>query len=33
MPVVSLNANGHAHKVEADSETPLLWVIRGTTSA
>ena len=28
MPVVSLNVNGHAHKVEADSETPLLWVIR-----
>ena len=28
MAVVSLNVNGHAHKVEADSETPLLWVIR-----
>ena len=28
MPVVSLNVNGRAHKVEADSETPLLWVIR-----
>ena len=28
MPVVSLNVNGHAHQVEADSETPLLWVIR-----
>ncbi len=28
MPVVSLNVNGHAHKVEADPETPLLWVIR-----
>jgi isoquinoline 1-oxidoreductase alpha subunit len=28
MPVVSLNVNGHAHKVDADSETPLLWVIR-----
>jgi isoquinoline 1-oxidoreductase alpha subunit len=28
MPVVSLNVNGRAHQVEADSETPLLWVIR-----
>ena len=28
MPVVSLNVNGHAHKVEADEQTPLLWVIR-----
>ena len=28
MPFVSLNVNGHAHKVEADPETPLLWVIR-----
>jgi isoquinoline 1-oxidoreductase alpha subunit len=28
MPVVSLNVNGHAHQVDADSETPLLWVIR-----
>lgn len=28
MPVVSLNVNGRSHKVEADSETPLLWVIR-----
>ena len=28
MPVVSLNVNGHAHKVEADPDTPLLWVIR-----
>ena len=28
MPVVSLNVNGHAHQVEADSETPLLWAIR-----
>jgi isoquinoline 1-oxidoreductase alpha subunit len=28
MPVVSLNVNGHAHRVEADPETPLLWVIR-----
>ena len=28
MPVVSLNVNGHAHKVEVDPETPLLWVIR-----
>ena len=28
MPVVSLNVNGHAHRVEADSETPLLWVLR-----
>ena len=28
MPVVSLNVNGHVHQVEADSDTPLLWVIR-----
>ena len=28
MTMVSLNVNGHAHKVEADPETPLLWVIR-----
>jgi len=28
MPVVSLNVNGHAHKVQADPDTPLLWVIR-----
>jgi isoquinoline 1-oxidoreductase alpha subunit len=28
MPVVSLNVNGHAHRVDADPETPLLWVIR-----
>ena len=28
MPVVSLKVNGHAHKVEADPDTPLLWVIR-----
>ena len=28
MPVVSLNVNGHAHKVEAEADTPLLWVIR-----
>ena len=28
MPVVSLNVNGHAHQVEVDPETPLLWVIR-----
>jgi len=28
MPAVSLNVNGHVHKVEADSDTPLLWVIR-----
>ena len=28
MPVVSLNVNGHAHKVDADPDTPLLWVIR-----
>jgi isoquinoline 1-oxidoreductase alpha subunit len=28
MPVVSLNVNGHAHKVEADPDAPLLWVIR-----
>ena len=28
MPLVSLNVNGHAHKVDADVDTPLLWVIR-----
>jgi len=28
MTTVSLNVNGHAHKVEADGDTPLLWVIR-----
>ena len=28
MTTVSLNVNGHAHKVEADADTPLLWVIR-----
>ena len=28
MTTVSLNVNGHAHKVEADEQTPLLWVIR-----
>ena len=28
MPVVSLNVNGHAHRVDADPQTPLLWVLR-----
>jgi isoquinoline 1-oxidoreductase alpha subunit len=28
MSVVSLNVNGHAHQVDADPDTPLLWVIR-----
>jgi isoquinoline 1-oxidoreductase alpha subunit len=28
MPVVSLNVNGHAHQVDADPQTPLLWVLR-----
>ena len=28
MTTVSLNVNGHAHKVEADADTPLLWVLR-----
>ena len=28
MAVVSLNVNGHGHRVEADAETPLLWVLR-----
>ena len=28
MTIVSLNVNGHAHKVQADADTPLLWVIR-----
>jgi isoquinoline 1-oxidoreductase alpha subunit len=28
MPVVSLNVNGHVHRVDADPQTPLLWVLR-----
>ena len=28
MAVVTLNVNGHSHKVDADPDTPLLWVIR-----
>jgi len=28
MPVVSLKVNGHAHQVDADPQTPLLWVLR-----
>jgi len=28
MTTVSLNVNGRAHRVEADADTPLLWVIR-----
>ena len=28
MPVVSLNVNGHSHQVDADPQTPLLWVLR-----
>ena len=28
MTTVSLNVNGHAHKVDADPDTPLLWVLR-----
>ena len=28
MAVVSLNVNGHAHRVDADPQTPLLWVLR-----
>jgi isoquinoline 1-oxidoreductase subunit alpha len=28
MPVVSLNVNGHSHRVDADPQTPLLWVLR-----
>ena len=28
MTTVSLNVNGHAHQVQADADTPLLWVIR-----
>jgi isoquinoline 1-oxidoreductase alpha subunit len=28
MTVVSLNVNGSPHKVDADPETPLLWVLR-----
>jgi isoquinoline 1-oxidoreductase alpha subunit len=28
MTTVSLNVNGHAHRVDADPDTPLLWVIR-----
>jgi len=28
MSVVSLNVNGHVHKVDAEPDTPLLWVLR-----
>jgi len=28
MTTVSLNVNGHAHRVDADPDTPLLWVLR-----
>jgi len=28
MSGVSLNVNGHAHRVQADPQTPLLWVLR-----
>ena len=28
MPVVSLNVNGPSHRVDADPQTPLLWVLR-----
>ena len=28
MPVVSLKVNGHAHQVDADPQTPLVWVLR-----
>jgi isoquinoline 1-oxidoreductase alpha subunit len=28
MTVVSLNVNGHAHRVDTDPQTPLLWVLR-----
>jgi len=28
MPVVSLNVNGQTHRVDADAQTPLLWVLR-----
>ncbi|MFL6627635.1 MAG: (2Fe-2S)-binding protein [Burkholderiaceae bacterium] len=28
MTTVSLNVNGHVHKVDADPDTPLLWVLR-----
>ena len=28
MPVVSLQVNGHSHQVDADPQTPLLWVLR-----
>ena len=28
MPVVSLNVNGQSHRVDADPQTPLLWVLR-----
>jgi len=28
MPVVSLHVNGHSHQVDADPQTPLLWVLR-----
>jgi len=26
--MITLNINGHSHQVDADPETPLLWVIR-----
>lgn len=26
--MISLNVNGHTHRVEADPDTPLLWVLR-----
>ncbi|MDY8136359.1 (2Fe-2S)-binding protein [Aquimarina sp. 2201CG5-10] len=28
MPVYNLNVNGQSHSVEADDDTPLLWVLR-----
>ena len=28
MPVVSFHVNGHAHRVDTDPQTPLLWVLR-----
>jgi isoquinoline 1-oxidoreductase subunit alpha len=28
--MITLNVNGHAHQVEVDADTPLLWAIRDT---
>ncbi|MGO7778248.1 (2Fe-2S)-binding protein, partial [Rhizobium johnstonii] len=28
--MITLNINGHQHEVDADPETPILWVLRDT---